>query len=266
MFSPAPSGPPAGRTFDRVCAMAAGMKPLKDADREAIGNALAAPPIEGTAALADLARRGVPQAQALYGQRLLDGEGIKADPAAALEMFRKAAKAGHAMAMTMVGRAYETGQGVAQSLPVAAVWYKKAGAAGSEWGLYNLATLMTLGRGVPKDQAKAFALYRQAAARGHVKSMTLVGGFYEDGWVVEKNRDLARESYRRAAEAGDFRGQFNFARFLGEEGRLDEAKVWLGRAKAAASPDFTAKMIDFLAASPIALFNETAKAWKDAAP
>jgi hypothetical protein len=78
-------------------------------------------------------------------------------------------------------------------------------------------------RATAADEHRADALdwFQRAAALGHAKSINLIGGFYEDGWVVAVDVDAAFDHYRRAAEAGDFRGQFNYARLLAERGHID---------------------------------------------
>lgn len=194
------------------------------------------------------ALRGVHQAQVLYGQMLLDGNGVERDPAAALYWFERAAQGGNLMAVNMVGRCFEQGWGVPPSASLAEMWFRKAAERGLDWGMYNLATLLTLGEsGVPQDKPAAFYWLREAAERGHAKSINLLGGFYEDGWVVRANRATARDHYRRAAIAGDFRGQFNYARFLLEEGDLLGALHWLRLVPETATPAFLRKMMEFLA-------------------
>ncbi|WP_373562083.1 tetratricopeptide repeat protein, partial [Sphingobium sp. IP1] len=54
---------------------------------------------------------GLPDAQAYYGQLLLDGQGVAADPAEAFRQFGLAAASGHVMAINMVGRCHEKGWG-----------------------------------------------------------------------------------------------------------------------------------------------------------
>jgi hypothetical protein len=193
------------------------------------------------------ALRGVHQAQVLYGQMLLDGKSVERNSTAALNWFERAAKGGNVMAINMVGRCLDQGWGVAPSQVLAEKWFRKAAERGLDWGMYNLATLLTLGEGgVPRDKAEAFFWLRQAADLGHAKSINLLGGFYEDGWIVRINRTTARELYRKAAIGGDFRGQFNYARFLLQEGDLLGALHWLRQVPSTATPGFIAKMQDFL--------------------
>lgn len=150
------------------------------------------------------------------------------------------------MAINMVGRCLDQGWGVAKSPHLAAPWFRKAAEAGLDWGMYNLATLLALGSGVPEDRHEAFLWLRRAADLNHAKSMNLLGGFYEDGWTVQRDMNVARGLYHAAAVAGDFRGQFNYARMLAAEGDVDAALRWLRKVPQTATPAFLAKMKRFL--------------------
>jgi TPR repeat protein len=193
--------------------------------------------------------RGVNEAQVIYGQMLLDGKVVKRNPTGALHWFERAARGGNVMAINMVGRCLDQGWGVAASPQLAAPWFLKAAERGLDWGMYNYATLLILGRGVPQERALGLYWLRKAVDLGHAKSINILGGFYEDGWEVSKNRAEARECYRLAAVGGDFRGQFNFARLLAEEGETQRALFWLRQVPKTATPAFLAKMKNFLAAS-----------------
>jgi TPR repeat protein len=192
------------------------------------------------------AERGVCQAQAIYGQMHLDGRLVPQNPPLALHWFERAAVGGDVMAINMVGRCLDQGWGVAASPHLAAPWFRKAAERGSDWGMYNLATLLTMGSGVAEDKHEALYWYRKASEMGHAKSINIVGGFYEDGWVVKRDMAAALEWYRRAAIAGDFRGQFNYARLLAERGEVSSALSWLQKVPQTATPAFLAKMKGFL--------------------
>jgi len=195
------------------------------------------------------AERGVREAQALYGQMLLDGKLVARNPTLALNFFERAARSGDVMAINMVGRCLDQGWGVPASPHLAAPWFRKAAERGSDWGMYNLATLLILGSGVSQDRTEALYWLRKAADLQHAKSINLLGGFYEDGWEVQQDRMAARECYRASAVAGDFRGQFNFARMLAQEGEIVSALHWLKKVPQTATPAFLAKMKDFLSRS-----------------
>ena len=210
------------------------------------------------AALADddvaLVRRaaeaGLPEAQAMLGQMLLDGNGVAADPVAALGWFTKAAAQQHLMALNMVGRCYDLGWGTRIDKARAAECYRVSAERGLDWAMYNYATLLTLGEGVAEDKAAALDWLERAARLGNAKAINFVGSFAEDGWVFPRDMAKAARCYARAAAGGDFRGCFNHARMLAETGRMDEALHWIGRAGALGNDRFVGQVRDWLAACP----------------
>ena len=221
-------------------------------DADEVARRLASPPEERAAFVRVAAEGGVAEAQAVYGQMLLDGAGLAADPREAVLWFDKAARQGHAMAINMMGRCYDLGWGVPVDKARAASWFKAAADRGLDWGLYNYATALALGEGVAEDKPAALALFRRAAAMGNAKAINFVGSFHEDGWVVDRDLDEAARCYAVAAEGGDFRGQFNHARMLAEAGRIDEAIEWFGKVPESATDAFIVKARAWLEASPIA--------------
>ena len=218
-------------------------------DAAEISRRLAGPPEERGAFLAVAAEAGLADAQALYGQLLLDGDGVERDQQAAVRWFDKAARQGHVMAMNMMGRCYDLGWGLPVDKIRAAQWFKAASDRGLEWGIYNYATALALGAGVEEDKPAALALFRKAADMGNAKAVNYVGSFHEDGWVVEHDMAEAARCYAIAAEGGDFRGQFNHARMLIDADDVEAARHWLGEVRKTATPAFLAKARDFLIAS-----------------
>jgi len=204
------------------------------------------------------AEQGDADAQAHLGQILLDGSGITRDQKLALTWFRIAAAQNNPMALNMVGRCLENGWGCDIDLVEAARHFQRAAALGLDWGLYNYAQLLTRGRGVAQDMAQAFRLFVQAAEMGHAKSMNLLGRFYAEGVVVPADQAKARELYERAALGGDFRGQYNHATALAEDGRLDEAIAWLRKALTTATPGFIERAGQVLLGSTLPGIREVA--------
>ena len=192
------------------------------------------------------AEAGVAEAQAVYGQMLLDGGGVKRDAAEALRWFRRAAAQQHLMALNMVGRCYELGWGTPVDKAKAADCYRVAAKRGLDWAMYNYATLLTLGEGVAEDKAAALRWFENAAASGNAKAINFIGSFHEDGWVVARDLDRAADCYRRAAEGGDFRGQFNHARMLIGRGAMDLALLWLRRSAAGGTERFRVQAAEWL--------------------
>ncbi|RZF30555.1 sel1 repeat family protein [Paraburkholderia sp. UYCP14C] len=230
------------------------VRALASVSRDELAAILAGPPERAAAWVAAAARNGIVEAQAVYGQYLLDGHGLERDIDEAFVWFRHAARRDHPMAMNMLGRCYEHGWGTAAYAPVAVYWYRLAARAGLDWGMYNYASALALGHGIECDRGRALRWFRRAAELGHAKSLNFVGSFYEDGWTVDADADLALDYYRRAAQGGDFRGQFNYARLLAERGEIAEALQWLQRVPRTATAAFIVKMQGWLAASPIAAF------------
>ena len=115
---------------------------------EAIAARLSGAPEERTALIREGAEAGLAEAQAVYGQMLLDGAGVPPDPAAALGWFVRAAAQHHLMALNMVGRCYDLGWGTAPDKAKAAACYRIAAERGLDWAMYNYATLLTLGYAV----------------------------------------------------------------------------------------------------------------------
>ena len=201
-------------------------------------------------ALRVAAEAGMADAQALYGQLLLDGHEAPRDARAAFGWFNRAAAQGHLLALNMVGRCYDLGWGVAVDKGRAAECFRISAARGLDWGMYNYATQLTLGEGVAEDRPAALDWFRKAAALGNAKAANYVGSFHEDGWVVPRDLSAAETHYRTAAEGGDFRGRFNLARLLAARGEAEEALRWLGRVRETATPAFLAKAAKWLAANP----------------
>ncbi len=228
-------------------------------DPELFASRLAGAPEEAALWILASAKLGVPEAQALYGQILLDGRGVARDAAQARTWFQQAAHGGNVMGMNMLGRCHELGWGGAVDLLSAAYWYQQAADRGLDWGMYNYANLLSHDDSVLSDRVRALELYRKAAAMGHAKSINLVGRFYEEGWVVETNLDTAFDYYHRSAEAGDFRGQYNYGRMLADRGRVDEGAEWTRRTLDTATPGFIKKMGRALLDSPYPAFREIAQ-------
>jgi len=225
---------------------------------DAIAARLSGSPEERAAFVREAADAGVAEAQAVYGQMLLDGTGVVADPVAALGWFTKAAAQHHVMALNMVGRCYDLGWGTAVDKARAAQCYRIAAERGLDCAMYNYATLLALGEGVAEDKPAALALLETVAGMDSglagAKAINFVGSFAEDGWACERDLVRAAECYARAAEGGDFRGCFNHARMLGVAGDVDAALVWLKHAGALGNAAFLDKAVAWLAASDIPAF------------
>ena len=208
---------------------------------------LSGSPGERAAFLREAAEAGVAEAQALYAQLLLDGDGVARDERAAVGWFQRSARQGNVMAVNMLGRCHDLGWGVAIDKARAADYYEIAAGQGLDWAMYNLATLLALGEGIAQDRPRALALLRQAADQtGNAKAINFIGSFHEDGWVVARDLAAAARLYATAAEGGDFRGMFNHARMLLAAGDTNAAADWIARSGRAANAPFRAKAAKWL--------------------
>ncbi|WP_255325571.1 MULTISPECIES: tetratricopeptide repeat protein [Sphingobium] len=212
---------------------------------QALAARLAGPGADRAALIRVAAEGGIAQAQLLLGQMLLDGVELPADPRAAFGWFNRAAAQHDMFALNMVGRCYELGWGVAIDLDRAAECYRVAAGQGLAEAMYNYATRLALA----EEHDAALDWFRRAAGDPGLigaKAANYIGSFYEDGWSVAADRVEALRHYRIAAEGGDFRGQFNLARLLAEDGATDEALRWLRRVRETATPAFMEKAADYL--------------------
>ncbi|CAN5382160.1 tetratricopeptide repeat protein [soil metagenome] len=218
-------------------------------DRDALTQRLTGSPAEVAAFVRAAAVGGSAEAQAVFGQMLLDGRGVGRDAKAAFGWFATAARQEHLQAINMVGRCYDLGWGTPVDKVKAAEWFRAAAERGLDWGMYNYATSLALGAGVVEDRATALRWFKKAAALGNAKAMNFIGSFHEDGWVVARDIEQAAVHYAKAAEGGDFRGCFNHARMLIVADRVNDAMIWLDRAAKGGNDRFRGQAAAWLNAS-----------------
>ncbi len=238
------------------------LRPFPPPDGEELEKLLKSDPATVVERLRLYAEQGEAQLQLLLGQLLINGVGALRDPHEALRWFRAAARARVPMAMNMVGRCHEYGLGTNVDYALAARWYHRAATFECDWALYNYAQMLAHGRGVPQDRAAAFIWFKLAASRGHARAMHFLGQYYEYGWETPMDRPTAFAWYRKSAEGGDFRGQCSYASVFSQQGRMDEALLWLQRAAATATPAYLAHLVTVLKGSP----HEVLRAFADSVP
>ncbi|HVJ51836.1 MAG TPA: tetratricopeptide repeat protein [Aliidongia sp.] len=184
------------------------------------------------------AEHGLPAAQVRFGRMLLEGRGVAQDAAAALGWFQTAARSHDAEAMNMVGRCFENGWGTAKDMSAAAHWFGKSAAAGHDWGQYNFGHMLLDGSGgLERDPAQALSWYLKAAGQGHARAMNLVARCHEEGWGTARDPAASFHWYRRSAEGGYFRGQYNYATSLLQQGEIARAADWFWRAAESGTPE-----------------------------
>jgi TPR repeat protein len=119
----------------------------------------------GLSWLRKAAEKNDAQAQFLYAQALLRGNGTPEDDKGALQWAKRAAKTDLAPAEVLVGYLYFAGRGVKANQHEGIVWTVKAAEQGAPVGLSNLAKSYLAGRGVNKDLHQAMFLIAAAIQR-----------------------------------------------------------------------------------------------------
>jgi TPR repeat protein len=219
--------------FERAAALEASQQRLEQLQRMSyreLSLLLTGDPAEAAVWVHSAAEYGVPAAQLRLGRMLLEGNGVRRDEREAFLWFARAADQGDAEGMNMAGRCHENGWGVAVDLELAAARYQSSADAGHDWGEYNFGNMLFDGRGIARDCERALFWYLRAANQGHGRAMNLAGRCFEEGWGCTKSPAEAAHWYRRSAESGYFRGQFNYAVMLTEQGHGASAAEWFWKA------------------------------------
>ncbi|QFY89891.1 SEL1-like repeat protein [Magnetovirga frankeli] len=121
-----------------------------------------------------LAEHGLPQAQFYLSNLYARGEGVEADPVAALAWLTRAASAGHAAAQFNLGNRHYQGLWVKQDFAQAREWWGRAAEQGLQQAAYNIAGLYYSGQGVEKNHAEALHWYRRAAEAGSLEAKVVL--------------------------------------------------------------------------------------------
>lgn len=148
--------------------------------------------------VAQAAQVGDARAQAILGQRYMDGHGVLQDYAAAVHWLTRAANAGEPDARNNLGKLYFEGLGVPQNTATAIAWLEKAAESGAPDMLYDLATALE-STGQEDALKRAFALYSQGSEAGHVPSATNLGVMYQNGVGIARDLDRAKTLYEMGA-------------------------------------------------------------------
>lgn len=157
----------------------------------------------GAYALETLVRKNNAEAMSLLATALLQGTGVKHDPARAESLLRRAIQLGHDGARFILAKAYRDGDGV------------------------------------PRDPAQAMALYREIYndEPGDTKVQLALGDAYAGGVGVTQDRKKAVEFYARAARQGDPEGQIRLGMAYlyggGVERDSQKSEQWLSQANEA---------------------------------
>jgi localization factor PodJL len=149
------------------------------------------------------AAQGDPSAQLEIADRLLNGRGAPADPAAAARWLEKAAVQGLAPAQHRLGSLYEKGVGVPRDLSTARRWYEQAAASGNVRAMHNLGVVHAEGGLGKPDLVAAATWFRMAAERGLVDSQFNLAVLSARGVAGKRNLTDAYKWFALAAAQGD---------------------------------------------------------------
>lgn len=114
------------------------------------------------------ATEGDPQACFELGDRLLNGDGIAADPVAARIWLEKAAQGGVGDAMFRLGKLHHDGIGGPRDFGRALEYYGNAARAGIAEAQHNIGAMLVSGRGVKRDYVEGLAWLIVATKNGAV--------------------------------------------------------------------------------------------------
>jgi TPR repeat protein len=130
-------------------------------------------------------KHGLAMACHAYAGLVLQGRGVKKDPAGAVAMLKPICEGKkdrpYPTACATLGGIYENALAGARDLPAAARYYQMACDVGTPAGCIGLARLYEGGLGVPKDQAKARSLVEAGCKGGDAGACDQLGYFHTMG-------------------------------------------------------------------------------------
>ncbi|MEZ5543079.1 MAG: tetratricopeptide repeat protein [Pseudomonadota bacterium] len=172
------------------------------------------------------ANQGDSEAQYDVGTMYLNGRGVQASRATAVDWFTKAADQNNPQAITRLKLMHENEARYQKTLADAE--------RGERDSQYELGNMYTKGIGIDVDYPKAIAAYEQAAAQGHEKAAYKLGLLYYEGSGVAANKQTAIEWFRKSATSNYPAAQYYLGRmYAAGEGTArdpEQALVWLGKA------------------------------------
>lgn len=154
-------------------------------------------------ALVDAANSGDALAIFEVGNRIFDGRGVAANPAASVAWYSKAASLGFAPAEYRLGSLYEKGVGVGIDPAKAVEHYSIAAKAGNISAMHNLAVLYATGTLGAPDFTSAAKWFTEAANHGVRDSQFNLAILYAKGSGVTQDLVQSYKWFGIAAKDGD---------------------------------------------------------------
>ncbi len=134
----------------------------------------------------------------VLGVRYMNGDGVNAETATALEHFQTACDLGDAYGCNYLGGVYRDGKLVEKDGSKAAELFRQACDGGVARGCYRLARMYEQGEAVEIDMTKAAELYQKACDGGYGFACFVLGDMRENGKGIETDLGAAAELYQRA--------------------------------------------------------------------
>ena len=186
------------------------------------------------------ANKGSAEAQFDVGTMYLNGRGVAADRAKALEWLRQAASQGEPKAVSRLKLMQANETRFARTASLASK--------GDKDSLYDLGNMHLEGVGTNIDVVKAIAAFEQSANQGHTKAAYKIGLIFYEGNGIKPNSKHAFKWFRQAAEGGYPAAQYYLGKLYaaGKGVKRDraEALVWLGKAVDGGFDQARGEMID----------------------
>jgi TPR repeat protein len=152
--------------------------------------------------LQQAAEEGHPEALTTLAAMYMDGDGVDADPEAAVVLLTRCAEQQQEEGLLMLADALLEGRGVERRPQWAIALLEKAAAAGSVLATARLADVYKQGEGVDAAPERAIPLLEQAAGAGFLPAVAELADCYEFGYGVPVNREKAQELYEFCMEQG----------------------------------------------------------------
>jgi TPR repeat protein len=159
----------------------------------------------------------------VLGARLLDGDGLPADPAAGRSWLEQAARAKEPQAMRVLGARLLDEKGLLADPAAGRFWLEQAAGAGDTLAMGNLGARLLDGDGLPADPAAGQSWLEQAAGAGEALAMRVLGDRLLDGRGLPADPAAGRSWLTKAAEAGDAEARVRLAVLAYKAGRYREA-------------------------------------------
>lgn len=182
------------------------------------------------------AEQGSTFGQWLYGQRLAEGIGTKADPKAGFDWCLRSEQGGNLRGKLAHALALRSGAGVACDAELSLRLLRECDAAGLGAATAEIGWAYEAGAGVRRDLREARRLYQKAADARSAWAMRRLGDYAYAGFGEAKDEARAKECWTKAVQYGDESARDRLARV--KDGKPVELELALFVPSVRRRPDF----------------------------